>query len=410
MLKLANIRKAICYEIHLKTYGRKTLPGKASVFWKLNWIPTFSPLRIKKMIFLKKDADTTQPTESDSQGRSPNCPALKEDNLKILITGGAGFLGKRLANRLLQRGYLTDANGRKKNLTKVTLFDIANSVDIHSDLVDYVTGDISDSEQVRRIVGDDTDSIFHLAAIVSADAEENFELGMRINLDGTRNILEAARGLPSPAKLIFTSSIATYGGDLPDVVTDDTVQSPQTSYGAAKAAGELLVTDYSRKGFIDGRSLRLPTISVRTGLPNKAASTWASSIIREPLSGKDAICPVSRSTRMACMSPRKIIEAFIHAHDLSAEDFGASRSLLLSGASISAGDMADAVERLKGNRKTGEILWQPDAAIQKIVDGWPKETRSARADALGFEKDRTVDDLVTAFIEDDLDEQIATFG
>lgn len=330
--------------------------------------------------------------------------------MKILITGGAGFLGKRLANKLLEQGYLFNSDGQKEALTKLTLFDVSPSVDIHNDIVDYVQGDISDPAQVRRIVGNDTDSIFHLAAIVSADAEENFDLGMRINLDGTRNILEAARGLPKAAKLIFTSSIATYGGDLPDVVTDNVVQAPQTSYGAAKAAGELLVSDYSRKGFIDGRSLRLPTISVRTGLPNKAASTWASSIIREPLSGKDATCPVSKSTRMACMSPRKIIEAFVHAHNLDAEKFGSSRSLLLSGASISAGDMADAVARLKGNRKTGEIHWQPDPAIQKIVDGWPKETRSMRADALGFEKDRTVDDLVSAFIEDDLDEQIATFG
>ena len=233
---------------------------------------------------------------------------------------------------------------------------------------------------------------------------------MRINLDGTRNVLEAARALPHIPKLVFTSSIATYGGALPEVVTDATKQSPQTSYGVAKAAGELLVSDYSRKGFIDGRSLRLPTISVRTGLPNKAASTWASSIIREPLTGKDAICPVSRETRMACMSPRRIIEAFIHAHDLPADSFGAERSLLLSGISVTAGEMADAVARFKGNRKIGEILWQPDPEIQKIVNGWPKETKSGRAAALGFSRDSSVDDLVTAFIEDDLDDQITTFG
>ncbi len=330
--------------------------------------------------------------------------------MKILISGGAGFLGKRLAKRLLEKGYLMGSEGRKSEITKIILFDVAETVDIQSELMEYVQGDISDFEHVKDLVQEDTSSIFHLAAIVSADAEENFDLGMKINLDGTRNILEAARALPACPKLIFTSSVATYGGDLPEIVTDATQQSPQTSYGAAKAAGELLVNDYSRKGFIDGRSLRLPTISVRTGRPNKAASTWASSIIREPLSGKDAICPVSRSTRMACMSPRKIIDAFIHAHDLPAEKFGSNRSLLLSGASISAGDMAEAVERFKGNRQTGEIHWQPDAAIQQIVDGWPKETKSDRADALGFKKDQTVDDLVSAFIEDDLDEQIAIYG
>ncbi|MCR9213950.1 MAG: NAD-dependent epimerase/dehydratase family protein [Proteobacteria bacterium] len=330
--------------------------------------------------------------------------------MKILITGGAGFLGKRLTKRLLDRRYLLDSQGRKSELTKITLFDVVETVGFHTDLIEYVKGDISDFDQVQDLVGEDTESIFHLAAIVSADAEENFDLGMRINLDGTRNILEAARHLSHIPKLIFTSSVATYGGDLPDIVTDATLQSPQTSYGAAKAAGELLVNDYSRKGYIDGRSLRLPTISVRTGLPNKAASTWASSIIREPLSGKDASCPVSKSTRMACMSPRKIIEAFIHAHDLPAEKFGSNRSLLLPGASVSAGDMAAAVERFKGNRQVGAIHWEPDDAIQKIVNGWPKETRSERADAMGFEKDQTVDDLVSAFIEDDLDDQIAIYG
>jgi D-erythronate 2-dehydrogenase len=330
--------------------------------------------------------------------------------LNIVITGGLGFLGQRLVKTILKGDVLKNAAGEFQAVSKIVLFDVAENSEFVDERIIYRSGDISNLEQVRQIITDDVDSIFHLAAIVSADAEENFDLGMKINLDGTRNVLEAARALNGIPKVIFTSSIATYGGDLPQVVVDSTRQAPRTSYGVAKVAGELLVNDYSRKGFIDGRSLRLPTISVRTGLPNKAASTWASSIIREPLSGKDAVCPVSKDSIMACMSPKKIIEAFIHAHNLPVESFSEDRSLLLSGISISAGEMVDAVERHKGNRKIGKIQWEPDQAIQKIVDGWPKGTFSERAKKLGFLKDESVDDIVRAFIEDDLETQIATYG
>lgn len=329
--------------------------------------------------------------------------------MKIVITGGAGFLGKRLAKSLLTRGRLTGPEGTQENITELVLFDIAPDIDIVDDRLRYISGDISDAETVTKLIDDKTVSIFHLAAVVSAQAEEDFDLGYRINLDGTRHVLEAARALPHAPKLLFTSSVATYGGGLPDVVTDATAQVPQTSYGTAKVMGELLVQDYSRKGYIDGRSLRLPTISVRTGLPNKAASTWASSMIREPLCGRDAICPVSETTPMACMSPAKIIAALIHAHELPAEAFGATRSLLLPGISITAREMAVAVERHKGNRQLGKILWQPDPAIQKIVDGWPKATQSARAEKLGFQKDDNLDEIVRAFIEDDLEDQLALY-
>lgn len=285
--------------------------------------------------------------------------------MKIVITGGLGFLGKRLFNTILKGEFLTDSSGNKRAVSEIVLFDVVDDPKFDDGRITYVSGDISDPSQVDNIITDGVESIFHLAAIVSADAEENFDLGMKINLDGTRNVLEAARRLKNLPKVIFTSSIATYGGELPKIVVDATKQSPQTSYGVAKVAGELLVHDYSRKGFIDGRSLRLPTISVRTGLPNKAASTWASSIIREPLSGKDAICPVTKDSYMACMSPKKIIEAFIHAHNLPVEKFSEGRSLLLTGISVSAGEMAEAVERHKGNRRIGLIKWQHNPDIQK---------------------------------------------
>jgi nucleoside-diphosphate-sugar epimerase len=281
---------------------------------------------------------------------------------------------------------------------------------LKDDRLSYVCGDIFDFETVGRLIDDGTDSIFHLAAVVSGQAEEDFDLGYRVNLDGIRHVLDAARALPRAPKVVFTSSIATYGGALPDVVTDETVQLPQTSYGITKVMGELLVQDYSRKGFIDGRSLRLPTVSVRTGLPNKAASTWASSMIREPLCGENAVCPVARETPMACMSPSKIVDALIHAHDLPAEAFGDSRSVLLTGISITAGEMAAATQRHKGNRRLGEIQWEHNPAIQKIVDGWPRATRSARAERLGFARDESLDDMIRAFIEDDLEDQLAMYS
>ncbi|MCF8466868.1 MAG: NAD-dependent epimerase/dehydratase family protein, partial [Sneathiella sp.] len=319
-------------------------------------------------------------------------------------------LGKRLAQALLARGYVIGGNGEKADISKIVLFDVVPGIELKDERLTYISGDISDGDTVGRLIDEETASIFHLAAIVSAQAEEDFDLGYRINLDGTRHVLDAARTLPHAPKIVFTSSIATYGGPLPDVVTDETAQLPQTSYGIAKVMGELLVQDYSRKGFIDGRSLRLPTISVRTGLPNKAASTWASSMIREPLCGRDAICPVTAETQMACMSPSKVIDALIHAHDLPADAFGASRSLLLTGISISAGEMAAAMARHRGNRQLGGIKWVADPAIQKIVNGWPKATRSACADKLGFQKDENLDDMIRAFIEEDLEDQLTLYS
>ena len=179
----------------------------------------------------------------------------------------------------------------------------------------------------------DVDGVFHLAAIVSANAEEDFDLGVRVNLEGTRNVLEACRALPQPARLVFASSVAVYGGDMPDVLDDGTILTPQTSYGAQKAIGELLLNDYSRKGFVDGRALRLPTIVVRPGWPNRAASTFASSIIREPLAGQEAICPVERDAAMYILSPRRVVEALIARsscrrgvrHDPDADPCRASR-------------------------------------------------------------------------------------
>ncbi|MCY4394756.1 MAG: NAD-dependent epimerase/dehydratase family protein [Rhodospirillaceae bacterium] len=320
--------------------------------------------------------------------------------MRVIITGGAGFLGRKLAKAILERGTLTGPEGSETPVTGLVLFDNVTPDDFGG-RAEAVTGDIGDGAAVRRLIGADAASVFHLAAIVSAGAEEDFALGYRVNLDGTRHVLEACRALARPPRLVFASSIAVYGGDLPDVIEDDTPPLPQTSYGIQKLVGEQLIHDYTRKDYIDGRALRLPTIMVRPA-PNRAASTWASSIIREPLQGRDYDCPVEPHVAMACLSPRRTVDAFIAVHNLPGERLGLKRTLLLSGIRATAADMADAVAHNAGNRRTGAIRWKPDPATMRIVGGWPGEARGARAEALGIAPDATIDDIVRGFIADDL--------
>jgi D-erythronate 2-dehydrogenase len=317
--------------------------------------------------------------------------------MRIVITGGCGFLGRRLALCLLERG----------NVEELVLFDnVAPALPLPEDKrVRLVTGDIADREIVRRAISPGTTSVFHLAAVVSGQAEADTNLGYRVNLDGTRAVLDACRALRTCPRLVFASSLAVYGGELPAAVGDGTPLTPQSSYGTQKAIGELLVNDYSRKGFVDGRALRLPTVVVRPGLPNRAASTFASSIIREPLSGREAICPVSPDTVMALASPRRIVEGLLRAHDLPGAAFAASRSLQLPGFSVAVGEMAAAVRRAAGEQAYARIRWQPDPEIQRIISSWPQALAAPRAEALGFAADRGVDEVVQAFIEDDLDAQ-----
>jgi nucleoside-diphosphate-sugar epimerase len=327
--------------------------------------------------------------------------------MRIVITGGAGFVGRKLALRLLETGALAGTDGKPTTIDDIVLFD---AVPPAAPLADdkrlrVVTGDIADAAQLRSVITPGTGSIFHLAAVVSAQAEAEFDTGMRVNLDGTRLALEAARALPAPPRFVFASSIAVYGGEIGDYIDDATPLTPQTSYGIQKACGELLVNDYSRKGFVDGRAVRLPTIVVRPGRPNRAASTFASSIIREPLSGAETICPVSPESFMPLMSPRRLVAALVKVHDLPAGAFGPWRSLLLPGLRATVGEMAEAVRRAGGEEAVRRIKWQPDPAIQKIVDGWPRGVVAKRAAALGIEGDRDLDEVVRGFVEDDLEAQ-----
>ncbi len=331
--------------------------------------------------------------------------------MRVVITGGAGFLGKKLAQRLLSEDGIAGPSGQRERLSELVLFDVAHAVGPFTadKRVKTVAGDIANSATVHQLMTG-ASTVFHLAAVVSAGAEADFDLGYRVNLDGTRFVLEACRAMGTCPRVIFTSSLAAYGGEMPPAVGDDTPLTPQTSYGSQKAIGEFLLRDYTRKGFIRGTSIRLPTICVRTGKPNKAASTWASSIIREPLSGQDTVCPVTPQTPMAVLSPRKTIDAFVRAHALEPDAFGPGRFLQLNGITATAGELVKAMERHAGNRRVGKVTWEHDQGIQKIVDGWPGAIDSKRSRALGFETDRNLDEVVQNFIADDLDEQIRSLA
>jgi D-erythronate 2-dehydrogenase len=320
-----------------------------------------------------------------------------EGVMRVVITGGCGFLGRRIALRLLERG----------DVEELILFDNARPVlPLPADRrLNLVTGDIADRDLVRRVIAPGTGSVFHLAAVVSGEAEADTDLGYRVNLDGTRAVLDACRALGSCPRLIFASSLAVYGGELPAIVGEDTPLTPQTSYGTQKAIGELVLNDYTRKGFVDGRTLRLPTVVVRPGRPNRAASTFASSMIREPLTGREAVCPVSPDTVMALASPRRVVEGLLRAGDLPADAFGANRSLQLPGFSLSVGEMAEAVRRAGGEGAYDRICWQPDPQVQRIVAGWPRALVAPRAISLGFAADTGIDEVIQAFIEDDLEMQ-----
>jgi D-erythronate 2-dehydrogenase len=320
--------------------------------------------------------------------------------MKIVITGAAGFLGTRLAFSLLSRGSLTNREGREQAIDELILFDHVESTAIEELRVESIAGDVADGALLRDIIGNDTDAVFHLAAVVSGEAEEDFDLGMRVNLDGTRALLEACRELLLPPRLVFASSVAVFGAPTPNIVTDATTPTPRASYGVQKLLGELLIGDYSRKGFIDGRAVRLPTIVVRPGKPNKAASSFASGIMREPLDGEAAVCPVPKQTQVWMMSPQRAIDSFIHAFELSADSWGADRALNLPGISVSVEDMVAALARVAGKEVAERVSFEPDPAIERIVSTWPSHFDTTRATGLGFKGDSDFDSVLKSYIED----------
>lgn len=319
--------------------------------------------------------------------------------MNVLITGGAGFLGLQLARLLLQRGTL-NLDGKAVAFDRLTLLDVVAPQGLDDARVRVVTGDLSDPAVLRQAIDQDTGAVFHLAAVVSGQAEADFELGMRVNLDASRALLETCRELGHKPRVLFTSSVAVYGGELPPVVQDDTALNPQSSYGVQKAIGELLLSDYSRRGFVDGRVLRLPTISVRPGKPNAAASSFASGIIREPLSGVAANCPVAPETKLWLLSPRAAVAALVNGIELAGERLGNRRVVNLPGLSVTAAGMVDALRRVAGDAVADLVTWEREERVEKIVGTWPAAWNAERALSLGFESDASFDAVILAYMED----------
>jgi nucleoside-diphosphate-sugar epimerase len=320
--------------------------------------------------------------------------------MRIVITGGAGFLGNRLARAILARGSLTDARGTVRPIREIVLLDIAAGPPIDDARVHTIAGDLADPAVIEHALTADTDSVFHLAAVVSGQAEAEFDVGMRVNLDATRALLEQCRRLTAPPKFVFTSSLAVFGGPLPDPVPDNAPVTPQASYGAQKAMGEFLVYDMTRKGYIDGRSLRLPTVTVRPGKPNKAASSFASGILREPLAGVESVCPVAPTTKMWVTSPRAVIGNLILGHEAPASAFTYTRSINVPGLSVAVGDMVSALRRVAGDAVADRVKWQLDPAIDRIVSTWPSNFEPKLGPSLGMKGDADIESIIRAHIAD----------
>ena len=328
--------------------------------------------------------------------------------MKVLILGGAGMLGRKLAERLARDGRLGDAA-----ISKLTLYDVvppAKPAGAQFE-VETLTGDLPAAGEAEKLVAAKPDVIFHLAAIVSGEAEQEFEKGYRINLAGTMNLLEAIRraydGAPKKPRIVFTSSIAVFGAPFPEKIPDDFFLTPLTSYGTQKAIGELLLADYTRKGMLDGVGIRLPTICVRPGKPNKAASGFFSNIIREPLAGEEAVLPVSDDVMHWHASPRAAVAFLLHAATIEGSRLGARRNLSMPGLAVTVGGQIEALRKVAGAKVVARIKRVPDAFVQGIVAGWPRNFETRRAIELGFKAEASFEDIIRVHIEDELGGRIA---
>lgn len=322
--------------------------------------------------------------------------------MHILVLGAAGMVGRKLTERLLRDGRLG-----KTDITRLTLQDVVAPASANAGFpVETITCDFAVPGAAEKLVADRPDVIFHLAAIVSGEAELDFNKGYRINLDGTRMLLDAIRliGNGYKPRVVFTSSIAVFGAPYPDAIGDEFFHTPLLSYGTQKAIGELLLADYSRRGFMDGIGIRLPTICIRPGLPNKAASGFFSSILREPLAGKEAILPVSDDVRHWHASPRSAVGFLLHAGTMDTAAVGSRRNLTMPGLSATVGEQLAALKRVAGERVAARVKRVPDPFIIGIVDGWPRNFDAKRAGQLGFTTaEKTFDDIIRIHIEDELD-------
>ena len=328
--------------------------------------------------------------------------------MKIAITGGGGMVGRKLAERLAHVGAL---NGRE--ITGLTLYDVIEPVAPMGAKfpVALMTGDLPAQGQTDLLLAAQPDVIFHLAAIVSGEAELDFDKGYRINLEGTQRLLESVRQLYRDAarkpRLVFASSIAVFGAPFPEKIGDEFVSAPLTSYGTQKAIGELLLNDYTRKGFVDGIGIRLPTICIRPGKPNKAASGFFSNICREPLAGHEAVLPVSEDVMHWLASPRAGVGFLLRAAGISGDDVGPRRCLSMPGLEVTVGEQIAALGKVAGDAVVRRIRHERDPFIEKIVAGWPRNFDAKRALALGFKGDASFEEIIRIHIEDELAGRVA---
>ena len=323
--------------------------------------------------------------------------------MHVLVIGAAGMVGRKLVEALVAKG---EING--KLVERLTLVDIVEPTAParFAGKAETIAADLSDQGIAAKLIAERPDLIFHLAAIVSGEAEADFEKGYRVNLDGTRGLFEAVRlegkKAPYKPKLVFTSSIAVFGEPLPAVIGDTHHHTPLTSYGTQKAIGELLLADYSRRGFFDGIGIRLPTIAIRPGKPNKAASGFFSNILREPLAGMEAVLPVKESVRHWFASPRAAVRFLLHAAALDTAALGSQRSLSMPGLTATVSEEIEALRRVAGEKAVKLIRHEPDETIARMVAGWPQNFDASRAVALGFEAENSFDEIIRAHVEDEL--------
>jgi nucleoside-diphosphate-sugar epimerase len=322
--------------------------------------------------------------------------------LHILVLGAAGMVGRKLSERLLRDGRLGNSD-----ITRLTLHDVVAPAlpEKAGCPVDVMASDFAVPGAADKLIAGRPDVIFHLAAIVSGEAELDFDKGYRINLDGTRMLLDAIRlaGGGYKPRVVFTSSIAVFGAPFPDAIGDEFFHTPLLSYGTQKAIGELLLADYSRRGFLDGIGIRLPTICIRPGLPNKAASGFFSNILREPLAGKEAVLPVSEDVRHWHATPRSAVGFLLHAGTMDTAAVGPRRNLTMPGLSATVGEQIAALKRVAGDKVAARIKREPDAFIMGIVSGWPRNFDAQRARQLGFTTaEASFDDIIRIHIEDEL--------
>lgn len=321
--------------------------------------------------------------------------------VNVLITGAAGMVGGKLADRLIKEGAVAD-----KPIEALTLADIvapparqAEGIDISTHAVDLADPGVAD-----RLIADRPEVIFHVAAITSGEAEADFDKGYRVNLDGMRLLFDAIRrtGHPYCPRLVWTSSIAVFGAPFPEAIPDDFFQTPLTSYGTQKAIGELLLAEYTRRGFFDGIGIRLPTIVVRPREPNRAASGFFSGIIREPLVGKEAILPVPDTIRHWHATPRSAVNFLVHAAGLDGAAIGARRNITMPGVSVTVAEQIAALRKVAGDRVAERIVRKPDQTIMRIVEGWPRNFAPERALSLGFRAESNFEEIIRIHIEDEL--------